>query len=119
VAQINVGASTEAEMKEKKARVEDALHATRTAVEEGVLPGDGVALFRSLEAIKDLKGDYDDKSIGIDIIRRSLVYPIKQIAKNAGQDGSIVCEKLRSSTKSTGYALGNYLGFATAYLLAP
>ena len=93
VAQIQVGAATEAEMKEKKARVEDALHACRAAVEEGILPGGGVAVLRALPALDKIKVRGDAK-IGVDIVRRALVSPIKQIAKNAGLDGSIVAQKV-------------------------
>ena len=96
VAQINVGAATEAEMKEKKARVEDALHACRAAVEEGILPGGGVAVLRAMSSLSKLKLTGDAK-IGVDIIRRALVAPIKQIAKNAGLDGSIVAQKVMES----------------------
>jgi chaperonin GroEL len=91
VAQIMVGAATEAEMKEKKARVEDALHATRAAVEEGILPGGGVALLRSQNIIKNLKLDGDER-IGAEIVRRAIESPIRQIAKNSGVDGSIVVQ---------------------------
>ncbi len=95
VAQINVGAATEAEMKEKKARVEDALHACRAAVEEGILPGGGVAMLRALKALDKVKVKVKgDEQIGVDIIRRAVVAPIKQIAKNAGLDGSIVAQKV-------------------------
>jgi len=97
VAQINVGAATEAEMKEKKARVEDALHACRAAVEEGILPGGGVALLRAMPALDKVKAPGDEK-IGVDIIRRAIVAPIKQIAQNAGLDGSIVAQKVMEST---------------------
>jgi chaperonin GroEL len=93
VAQINVGAATEAEMKEKKARVEDALHACRAAVEEGILPGGGVAMLRTIEALDKVKAPGDEK-IGVDIIRRALWAPIKQLAENAGLDGSIVAQKV-------------------------
>lgn len=93
VAQINVGAATEAEMKEKKARVEDALHACRAAVEEGILPGGGVAVLRALTALDKIKASGDEK-IGVDIIRRALWAPIKQLAENAGLDGSIVAQKI-------------------------
>ena len=86
VAQINVGAATEAEMKEKKARVEDALHACRAAVEEGILPGGGVSMLRVLPALDKIKASGDEK-IGVDIVRRAVVAPIKQIATNAGLDG--------------------------------
>jgi len=103
VAQINVGAATEAEMKEKKARVEDALHACRAAVEEGILPGGGVAMLKALPALDKVKAKGDEK-IGVDIIRRAVVAPIKQIAKNAGLDGSIVAQKvLESKKKNFGY----------------
>jgi chaperonin GroEL len=99
VAQINVGAATEVEMKEKKARVEDALHACRAAVEEGILPGGGVSVIRARRALesarKKVKGD---EKLGIDILSRSLVAPIKQIAENCGLDGSIVCQKVEDST---------------------
>jgi chaperonin GroEL len=103
VAQINVGAATEAEMKEKKARVEDALHACRAAVEEGILPGGGVPMLRALPALYKIKGAGDEK-IGVDIIRRAVVAPIKQIAENAGLDGSIVAQKVMDSKdKNFGY----------------
>jgi chaperonin GroEL len=103
VAQINVGAATEAEMKEKKARVEDALHACRAAVEEGILPGGGVAMLRALPALDKVKTAGDEK-IGVDIVRRAVVAPIKQIAENAGLDGSIVAQKVMDSKdKNFGY----------------
>ncbi|HPC94538.1 MAG TPA: chaperonin GroEL [Sedimentisphaerales bacterium] len=103
VAQINVGAATEAEMKEKKARVEDALHACRAAAEEGILPGGGVAMLRALPALDKIKTK-GDESIGVDIVRRAVVAPIKQIATNAGLDGSIVAQKvMESSDKNFGY----------------
>jgi chaperonin GroEL len=99
VAQINVGAATEVEMKEKKARVEDALHACRAAVEEGILPGGGVAVLRVDAALdklsKSLKGD---QKTGVDIVRRALRAPIRQIAENGGTDGSIVLQKVIEST---------------------
>ncbi|HPV75846.1 MAG TPA: chaperonin GroEL [Gemmatimonadaceae bacterium] len=97
VAVINVGAATEAEMKEKKARVEDALHATRAAVEEGIVPGGGVALIRAQRALKGLKVDEHDEQIGIDIVRRAIEEPIRMIVQNAGGEGSIVVEKVRGS----------------------
>jgi chaperonin GroEL len=103
VAQINVGAATEAEMKEKKARVEDALHACRAAVEEGILPGGGVPMLRALPALDKIKTDGDEK-IGVDIVRRAVVAPIKQIAENAGLDGSIVAQKvMESKERNLGY----------------
>jgi len=103
VAQINVGAATETEMKEKKARVEDALHACRAAVEEGILPGGGVSTLRVLSALDKVK-TVGDEQIGVDIVRRAVVAPIKQIAENAGLDGSIVAQKvMESNKKNFGY----------------
>jgi chaperonin GroEL len=103
VAQINVGAATETEMKEKKARVEDALHACRAAVEEGILPGGGVAMLRTISALDKIKTSGDEK-IGVDIVRRAVVAPIKQIAENAGLDGSIVAQKvMESKERNFGY----------------
>ncbi len=101
VAVINVGAATESEMKEKKARVEDALHATRAAVEEGIVPGGGVALIRAQKALKDLKLGEADEQIGVDIIRRAIEEPIRMIVQNAGGEGSIVVEKVRASKDDT------------------
>ena len=97
VAQINVGAATEAEMKEKKARVEDALHACRAAIEEGILPGGGVAMLRALKTLDKIKTKGDEK-VGLDIVKRAVVAPIKQIAVNAGLDGSIVAQKVMDSS---------------------
>ncbi len=97
VAVINVGAATEAEMKEKKARVEDALHATRAAVEEGIVPGGGVALIRAQKVLKSLKLDDAEEQIGVDIIRKAIEEPLRMIVQNAGGEGSIVLEKVRSS----------------------
>ncbi|HEX3236034.1 MAG TPA: chaperonin GroEL [Gemmatimonadales bacterium] len=103
VAVINVGAATETEMKEKKARVEDALHATRAAVEEGIVPGGGVALLRAQSALDRLKGTEDEK-IGVEIVRRALEEPIRAIAQNAGAEGSIVVAKVKESKdKNFGY----------------
>ncbi|MBC8552590.1 MAG: molecular chaperone GroEL, partial [Candidatus Brocadiales bacterium] len=103
VAQINVGASTETEMKEKKARVEDALHATRAAIAEGVLPGGGVALLRASEALDGLKLK-GDEHFGVDIIKKALREPIKQIVRNAGLEGSIVVRNiLKSKDQAFGY----------------
>ncbi len=93
VALINVGAATESEMKEKKARVEDALHATRAAVEEGILPGGGVAYIRAIDKLKTLKLK-GVESIGVDIVRRALSAPLKQIAENAGANAPIVVDKV-------------------------
>src|SRR5690606_32828994 len=97
VAVIHVGAATETEMKEKKARVEDALHATRAAVEEGIVPGGGVALLRIQKKIRDYKVEDPDEQIGVGIIVRALEEPIRQIAENAGNEGSIVVDKVRSN----------------------
>jgi chaperonin GroEL len=103
VAVINVGAATETEMKEKKARVEDALHATRAAVEEGIVAGGGVALIRAQSALERIRGTEDEK-IGVDIVRRALEEPIRMIAQNAGAEGSIVVAKVRESKdKNFGY----------------
>jgi chaperonin GroEL len=104
VAVVNVGAATESEMKEKKARVEDALHATRAAVEEGIVPGGGVALLRAQSALKGLKLEETDEQIGVDIVRRALEEPIRMIVQNAGGEGSIVVEKVRAAKdKNFGY----------------
>jgi chaperonin GroEL len=100
VAVINVGAPTESEMKEKKARVEDALHATRAAVEEGIVPGGGVALIRAQKALKTLKLAESDEQIGVDIIRRAIEEPMRIIVQNAGGEGSIVVEKIRQSKEN-------------------
>ena len=110
VALVKVGAATEIEMKEKKARVEDALHATRAAVEEGIVPGGGVALLRARQSIKDLKGDNPDQDAGIKIVLRSLEEPIRQIAANAGDEPSVVMNKVAEGQGNTGYnaATGEY-----------
>ncbi len=110
VAVIKVGAATEVEMKEKKARVEDALHATRAAVEEGVVPGGGVALIRAREALKDLKGINEDQNAGISILRRALEEPLRQIVINAGEDGAVVLNKVAEGKGNFGYnaATGEY-----------
>ncbi|PIV39412.1 MAG: chaperonin GroEL [Candidatus Omnitrophica bacterium CG02_land_8_20_14_3_00__42_8] len=102
VAVINVGAATETEMKEKKARVEDALHATRAAVEEGIVPGGGVALLRTLPALDKLRLEGDEK-IGVDIIRRSLEEPIRQLTENAGLEGSVVVQRVKQEKANVGY----------------
>ncbi len=104
VAVIHVGAATETEMKEKKALVEDALHATRAAVEEGIVPGGGVALLRTQKALDKLKLDREDEQIGVEILRRALESPLRWIAQNAGAEGSIVIEKVRANKSgSFGY----------------
>nr|VFK57804.1 MAG: chaperonin GroEL [Candidatus Kentron sp. UNK]VFK69177.1 MAG: chaperonin GroEL [Candidatus Kentron sp. UNK] len=103
VAVIKVGAATEVEMKEKKARVEDALHATRAAVEEGVVPGGGVALIRSLDSLKDLEGENHDQDVGIGIARRSMEEPLRQIAANAGAEASVVLNNVANGTGNYGF----------------
>jgi chaperonin GroEL len=103
VAVIKVGAATEMEMKEKKARVEDALHATRAAVEEGVVPGGGVALVRALQAIKGLKGDNEDQNVGITIACRAMEAPLRQIVANAGEEASVVLAKVAEGKGNFGY----------------
>jgi len=111
VAVIKVGATTEIEMKEKKARVEDALHSTRAAVEEGVVAGGGVALIRVLQAIENLKGDNDDQTVGIQLARRAMEAPLRQIVTNAGEEASVVVEKVRTDGEGNfGYnaATGEY-----------
>jgi chaperonin GroEL len=103
VAVINVGAATESEMKEKKARVEDALHATRAAVEEGIVPGGGVAFIRAQKVLKSLKLEDSDEQIGVDIIRKAIEEPMRSIVYNAGGEGSIVIEKVRASKEGAAY----------------
>jgi chaperonin GroEL len=96
VAVIKVGAATEMELKEKKARVEDAMHATRAAVEEGIVPGGGVTFIRTQKALDELKGEDEDETTGVNIVRRALEEPLRQIALNAGHEGSVVVEKVRA-----------------------
>jgi chaperonin GroEL len=104
VAVIRVGGATEVEVKERKDRVDDAMHATRAAVEEGILPGGGVALLRSTKALTRLKAENDDQKTGIDIVRKALSTPARQIAVNAGEDGSIVIGKISDNeTYTYGY----------------
>ncbi len=103
VAVIKVGAATEVEMKEKKARVEDALSATRAAVEEGVVPGGGVALVRALESIKDLKGANEEQTVGINILRRAAEAPLRQIVTNSGDEASVVLDKVKQGKGNYGY----------------
>jgi chaperonin GroEL len=107
VAVIKVGAATETEMKEKKARVEDALHATRAAVEEGIVPGGGVALLRASKVLRDLKLGGDEQ-IGVDIVRRASEEPLRQIVSNSGNEGAIVVERIReNSNPNYGYNAAN------------
>ncbi|GAB3093153.1 chaperonin GroEL [Aestuariicella hydrocarbonica] len=107
VAVIKVGAVTEVEMKEKKARVEDALHATRAAVEEGVVPGGGTVLIRAVQAIVDLKGDNEDQDAGIAIARRAMEAPLRQIVTNAGDEASVVADKIKQGEGNFGYNAGS------------
>jgi chaperonin GroEL len=110
VAVIKVGAATEVEMKEKKARVEDALHATRAAVEEGVVPGGGTALMRAISAVADLKGDNEDQTAGIGILLRAMEYPLRQIVANAGGEASVVANNVMNGKGNYGFnaATGEY-----------
>ena len=103
VAVIKVGAATEVEMKEKKARVEDALHATRAAVEEGIVPGGGVALIRCLDKVKGLKGDNSDQDTGISIARRAMEEPLRQIVSNSGGEPSVVLNQVRDGKGNYGW----------------
>ncbi|MDX2193151.1 MAG: chaperonin GroEL [Gemmatimonadales bacterium] len=122
VAVIHVGAATETEMKEKKARVEDALHATRAAVEEGIVPGGGVALLRVQPALDKIKGLTDDEKIGVDIVRRAIEEPIRAIAANAGVEGAIVLGRVKESKdKAFGYnaATGQYEDLVKAGVIDP
>jgi chaperonin GroEL len=122
VAIINVGAATETEMKEKKARVEDALHATRAAVEEGIVPGGGVALLRAVPALSKIKVEDPDEQVGIDIVRRALEEPLRIIASNAGVEGSIVVEKVKTSKeKNFGFnaQTGEYEDLVAAGVIDP
>ena len=110
VAVIKVGAGSEVEMKEKKARVEDALHSTRAAVEEGVVPGGGSALIRSLEAVEKVSGDNDDQNVGINIARKAFEAPLRQIVTNAGEEASVIVSKIVEGEGSFGFnaATGEY-----------
>jgi len=103
VAVLYIGAASEVEMKEKKDRVDDALHATRAAVEEGIVAGGGVAFIRAVEALANLKGDNDDENTGIQIIRRAIEEPLRQICENAGIEGSIVVQKVKEGKGDFGY----------------
>tara|TARA_B100000678_G_scaffold168949_1_gene140989 strand:+ start:704 stop:2347 length:1644 start_codon:yes stop_codon:yes gene_type:complete len=120
VAVINVGAATEVEMKEKKARVEDALHATRAAVEEGIIPGGGVALLRSIDSLKKVKVD-DEQKVGVDIMRRALEEPIRQIATNAGAEASIVVQNVRNGKDDYGFdaRIDDYVNMFAAGIIDP
>jgi len=121
VAVINVGAATETEMKEKKARVEDALHATRAAVEEGIVPGGGVALLRTLSAIDAVKPDNDDERIGIEIVKRAIEYPTRALADNAGVEVSVVVQEVKRRKGNEGYNVttGGYEDLVKAGVVDP
>ncbi len=121
VAVINVGAATETEMKEKKARVEDALHATRAAVEEGIVSGGGVALIRCLPALEGLKTDNDDERIGVDIVKRAIEEPTRALAENAGVEGSIVVQEIKKRKGNDGYnvSTGEYEDLVKAGVVDP
>jgi chaperonin GroEL len=120
VAIISVGAATEAEMKQTKARMEDALHATRAAVEEGILPGGGVALLRAIKAVQEVKAKGDEK-IGIEIISRALEAPIRQIASNCGEDGSVIADEVKQKGQNIGYnaVTGEYVDMFKAGVIDP
>ena len=121
VAVINVGAATESEMKEKKARVEDALHATRAAVEEGIVAGGGVALIRCIAAIEAVKGANDDEQIGVDIIKRAVEGPLRSLAANAGVEGSLIVQEVKKRKGNEGYnvATGEYEDLVKAGVVDP
>jgi chaperonin GroEL len=121
VAVIKVGAATEVEIKEKKARVEDALHATRAAVEEGVVPGGGVALIRALHAIGDLKGINEEQNHGIVIAKRAMEAPLREIVTNAGEEPSVILNKVAEGTGNFGYnaATGEYGDMVAMGILDP
>jgi len=121
VAVINVGAATETEMKEKKARVEDALHATRAAVEEGIVPGGGVALIRCLPAVDGLKLDDADEQIGVEIIKRAVESPLRTLANNAGVEGSVIVQEVKKRKGNEGYnvATGDYEDLVKAGVVDP
>ncbi len=121
VAIISVGAATETEMKQTKARMEDALHATRAAVEEGILPGGGVALLRAIEAVEQVKGKNSDEKIGIALVARALEGPIRQIAENCGTDGAVVADEVKQLTGSKGYDAnsGEYVDMFKAGIIDP
>jgi chaperonin GroEL len=121
VAVINVGAATETEMKEKKARVEDALHATRAAVEEGIVPGGGVALLRCVQAIEGVKGDNEDEKLGIDIVKRAIEYPTRWLANNGGYEGSVVVQEVKRRKGNEGFnaATGEYEDLVKAGVVDP
>jgi chaperonin GroEL len=121
VAVINVGAATETEMKEKKARVEDALHATRAAVEEGIVPGGGVAFIRTQKALENIKGLEGDELVGVQIVRRAIEEPLRQLADNAGQEGALIVQEVKKRKGNEGYnvATGEYADLVKAGVVDP
>ncbi len=121
VAVINVGAATETEMKEKKARVEDALHATRAAVEEGIVPGGGVAFIRAQKALDNIKGLEGDEKVGVQIVRRAIEEPTRQLADNAGQEGALIVQEVKARKGNEGYdvATGEYTDLVKAGIVDP
>jgi chaperonin GroEL len=121
VAVINVGAATETEMKEKKARVEDALHATRAAVEEGIVPGGGVALIRAQKSLDSIKGLESDEAVGVQIVRRAIEEPLRQLADNAGAEGALIVQEVKARKGSEGYnvATGEYVDLVKAGIVDP
>ena len=121
VAVIKVGAATEVEMKEKKDRVEDALHATRAAVEEGIVPGGGVALIRAVKAIESLKGENYDQQVGIDLARRAMEYPLRTIVANAGVEPAVVVDRVKAGKDNEGYnaTSGEYVDMLAAGIIDP
>src|SRR5205085_9134455 len=121
VAVINVGAATETEMKEKKARGEDALHATRAAVEEGIVAGGGVALIRAQKAIENLRGLTEDEKVGVQIVRRAVEEPMRQLANNAGAEGALIVEEVKKRKGNEGYdvAKGEYVDLVKAGIVDP
>src|SRR2546426_888457 len=121
VAVINVGAATETEMKEKKARVEDALHATRAAVEEGIVAGGGVAFIRAQKALDNIKGLEEDEQVGVQIVRRAVEEPMRQLADNAGQEGALIVQEVKKRKGNEGYnvATGEYTDLVKAGIVDP
>ncbi len=120
VAVVNVGAATETEMKEKKARVEDALHATRAAVEEGIVPGGGVALIRAQKALDNLKLE-GDEAVGVQIVRRAIEEPLRTLADNAGQEGALIVQEVKKRKGNEGYNVvtGEYVDLVKAGVVDP
>ena len=121
VAILYIGAASEVEMKEKKDRVDDALHATRAAIEEGIVPGGGIALIRCLHLLETLKGDTEDETVGIQIIKRAIEEPLRQICINAGTEGAVVIEEVRKGLSDFGYdaRTGEYVNMIESGIIDP